>query len=186
MNFFQAFYLSHFSTPKENRKLYQAISREKPTRILEFGIQRCQRSISLIELAKRHRKTSDIEYTCVDPFEDRDVTDGPGLSLRKGYRVLTQTEVKVRTIPGPPEIGLEQLVRQSQKFDWVTVATPSIHWIDSYRAMIANVMNENGIFFVGKTDESGRVFSFESFRIDSFRETSSPISILNTQLVRVA
>lgn len=175
MNFFQSMHLSHFSSPPENRVVYQAVNRAKPKTILEFGIQRGVRSVNVLELAKRFHKTSEIKYCCVDPFELRSVEDGPGLSLRKAYKMLAKTGVRVLTVPGSPGEGLRHLSDTIQNVDLMIVATPSLEWTSVYAPDLTGLVGPDGIVFMGTSTPSGKPFEMKKYAVEEFRSLHSPI-----------
>jgi hypothetical protein len=173
MNFIQSIYLTHFSKPDENRNVYQAVVRLKPVRILEFGIQRGIRTINILELAKRYHRTDEIDYICVDPFESRTLEDGPGLSLRKTHKILTCSEIRSRMIPGSPEKSVAQIARLFNNIDLIVIATPSLDWITTFKKILAGLMNERGMFFLGQSAPNGQPFELYPYTVDQLRHFDS-------------
>lgn len=169
MNIFQSIYLSYFSSPVENRGLYQAIGRLKPQKIVEFGIQRGVRTANVLELAKKYHKAEEIEYYCVDPFEGRTVADGPGLSLRKAHKMLVQSEVKARAIPCMPEESFTQLSTIGDGVRLMIIATPSLSWALEHRTKLVEIMDAKGMIFLGVSDPSGASFELTPYTIDQFQ-----------------
>lgn len=174
MNFLQSVCLSYFSTPVENRAVYQTVCRVKPAVIVEFGIQRGVRSGNILELAKRYRKPSEIRYCCVDPFEGRAVEDGPGLSLRKAYRMMVKTGVRIQAIPGMPETGLRQIIGTVESIDLLVVATPSTDWAFSSGAVLADLLSPRGIVLIGCSTPSGKPFELAAYTAEQLRRPGAP------------
>lgn len=169
MKFFHALYLSYFSQPVENRALFQHVHRWKPRKILEIGIQRATRTVNLLDLASCHQKAEDIEYYCIDPFEGRSVFDGPGLSLRKAYKLLTPFKTQLRIIPGLPEECLRQ-IGTGGDFQLLVLATPELDWLKSHGAILADLLASKGVAFVGQSTPDGKPFELRMFSPDELRD----------------
>lgn len=169
MNFFQSMHLSYFSNPVENRVVYQAVNRIRPKTILEFGIQRGIRSAHVLELAKRFHETSEITYCCVDPFESRIIEDGPGLSLRKAYKMLAKTGVRVLAVPGSSSEGLRQISDMVENVELMIIATPSLDWVSVYKPELIERIGPEGIVFMGMSSPSGKPFEFKKYGAEEFR-----------------
>ena len=166
MKFFRSIYLTHFSLPRENRPIYQAISRLKAKTILEFGVQRCVRSANMLDLAKNCHAPENIRYICIDPFEGRSVQDGPGLSLRKAYKMLVKSGVRIRAIPDVPEGGLRQIRDLRGTVELMIVATPSLDWVAKYAGELGDLMAAKGRIFLGTSDPAGGPFELTAFTVD--------------------
>lgn len=158
MNIIRSIYLTYFSLPTENRALYQAVTRRKPRRIVEFGLQRGERTLNMLELARHYRRVQDIEYVCIDPFESRTIEDGPGLSIRKAYKLLTQCGVRARLIPEQPENALPLLADLAGSVDIMVVATPSLDWIRDRKTEVAGLLEPNGLVCLGTSSPDGSPF----------------------------
>lgn len=169
MNFFQALSLAYFSQPVENRAIYQSIRGQSPRTILEFGVQRGERTANLLKLAIRGTAASEISYICVDPFEGREISDGPGLSVRKMHKMLTQLGVKARLIPDSPVRATKQLASTLQNVDLLIVATPTLDWLENQRNSLAELLSDKGVVFVGSQKETGGALAFERFVKETFR-----------------
>lgn len=166
----QTFYLTRFSSPAENRSVYQAVCRVKPKTILEFGVQRGLRSDKILELAGCYRDGSEIQYCCVDPFESRSQEDGPGLSLRKAYKVLAKSGARIQTIPDLPEDSLRHVAASVRDVELLVVATPSIDWVFECRDALVSLLSEKAIIFVGQSTVSGKPFEFVQYSTKQFAE----------------
>ncbi|HBT78451.1 MAG TPA: hypothetical protein DEB39_16340 [Planctomycetaceae bacterium] len=150
MNVFQTLYLTHFSTPKEERLLYRFVKKTKPRIILECGIQRGVRMMNLLRLVGTYGKTESEEgplYVCTDPFEGRTEEDGPGLSLRKTHKLLSQTGVRHRCIPASVEMGITQISRSIKDIDLAILATPHFDWLATKGALLAVALREDAAVF---------------------------------------
>lgn len=172
MNFFQSLYLTRFSSPAENRKVYQAVCRIKPTTILEFGIQRGERSVNMLELAKRFHRAESIQYCCVDPFEGRMPEDGPGLSLRKAYKVFTKTNVRLKTVPDSPVESLRHVAGLIQAAELLIVATPTVDWAFQHGNRLLELLADNGTIILGAS-ESGKIVDFSVLTANEFQQRIS-------------
>jgi predicted O-methyltransferase YrrM len=93
-------YLAYFSQPAVDRVLYRTIRRHKVRRILEIGVGDGARAQRMIALALRHRPAEPVEYTGIDLFEARRNQDGAGVSLKLAHRMLSQTDARIRLVPG--------------------------------------------------------------------------------------
>ena len=157
MKFFQTFYLTHFSKPVSHRAIYRFIQSEHPRKVLEIGIQRAERTLNMLQvLLKYCGEKSDVSYCCVDPFEARTPTDGPGLSLRKTHRLLSKFEIHMRLIPLMPADAIKQLHlnRLVEKADLVVIAMPDMEWLPECLTSLTELIHESaGIFFGVPTPE---------------------------------
>ena len=165
MNIIRSLYLSYFSSPPENRALYQAICRWKPARIVEFGIQRGVRTANMLELVRQFHEVEKIEYFCVDPFESRVVEDGPGLSLRKAHKLFVQSGVRVKPVPGRPEDGLRSLTKQISDVDLLIIATPSPNWIEMQKPALAELLKPKAQVFIGTSTLDGSPFELHAYTL---------------------
>lgn len=170
MNILRSIYLAYFSTPTENRALYQAIGRLKPTRIVELGIQRGVRTMNVLELARQFHEAKDIEYFCVDPFESRIVEDGPGLSLRKTHKFLTQSGVRAKPIPDRPENALGTLANLTGEVDLLVVATPSLDWVTPQKNSLADLLKSTGMAYLGISRPDGSPFELLPYTVEQLRK----------------
>jgi len=151
MKFFQTFYLTHFSKPSCHRTIYRHIQSDHPRKVLEIGIQRAERTLNMIQMILKYcGEKSDVHYCCIDPFEARTATDGPGLSLRKTHRLINKFGIQTRLIPLPPSNAIRQLHlnRQIEKVDLLVIATPDGKWLPGCMTSLRELIHESaGIFF---------------------------------------
>ena len=165
MKFFQSFYLTHFSKPVSQRAIYRHIQSEHPRKVLEIGIQRAERTLTLMQmLIKYCGEKSDVHYCCIDPFESRTSVDGPGLSLRKAHRLIGQFGVKTRLVPSAPASALRQLHlnRLIEKVDLAIIATPDTQWLPACIGSLSELIHESaGIFFGVPTQNRDEMYTFE-------------------------
>lgn len=149
MNFFQALYLTHFSTPVDERAIYRRIRKNVPQQIVECGIQRGERMGRMLRLLKYvSPKTDSFTYVCTDPFEGRTEIDGPGLSLRKAHKLLSQLELRHRCIPAPSEMGIIQLSRSVKDVDFLVIAMPELDWLGRRGALLAATLADQAVIFL--------------------------------------
>lgn len=164
MNFFQTFYLTHFSEPKDEQILYRHIKQHRPHVLLECGIQRGERMLNMLRLARKvSTNRDDLEYVCTDPFEGRTEEDGPGLSLRKAHKLLSKMGIRHRCIPAPAETGVALISRSVKNVDLLVLATPSLDWLAGKGAVLAVALREDAAVFMkphGKTMRQQTVFEF--------------------------
>ena len=152
MKFFQSFYLTHFSKPASNRAIYRYIQSEHPRKILEIGIQRAERTLNMIQMLLKYcGEKSDAHYCCIDPFEARTTTDGPGLSLRKTHRLVNKFGIQTRLIPLPPANAIRQLHlnRQIEKVDLAVIAMPDMKWLPGCVSSLCELIHESASIFFG-------------------------------------
>ena len=152
MKFFQTFYLTHFSKPASHRTIYRHIQSDHPRKVLEIGIQRAERTLTMMQMLLKYcGEKSDVHYCCVDPFESRTSADGPGLSLRKAHRFISRFGIKSRLIPSTPESAVRQLYlnRLIEKVDLVIIATPDLTWLPACMTSLSELIHESAGIFVG-------------------------------------
>ncbi|MDR1960334.1 MAG: hypothetical protein LBQ54_15085 [Planctomycetaceae bacterium] len=190
MNFFQSFYITHFSKPVCDRVIFRHIQADRPQKILEIGIQRAVRTLNLLQLAIRYcGELSDIHYTAIDPFEARTQADGPGLSLRKAHRLISQWGVRSRLCPLPPELAVKQLFldRVIEKVDLVVVAMPSLDWFSVCAPHLSGLIHESAGIFVGiPCATPAEPFTFEKFNFTDFEQILHDPELLQRRLQRAA
>jgi hypothetical protein len=97
--------LACFSKPTADRVLYRSIARHRPESIVELGLGLAERSASMIQLSQRYRPASEIKYTGLDLFEDRDQC-APGITLKRAHRILGKMTSRVQLFPGDPRQSL--------------------------------------------------------------------------------
>ena len=93
------------SKPTADRVLYRSIARHRPESIVELGLGLAERSASMIQLSQRYRPASEIKYTGLDLFEDRDQC-APGITLKRAHRILGKMTSRVQLFPGDPRQSL--------------------------------------------------------------------------------
>ncbi len=165
MKFFQTFYLTHFSKPVSHRAIYRYIQSDHPRKVLEIGIQRAERTQTLMQMLLKYcGEKSDVHYCCIDPFEARTPVDGPGLSLRKAHRLISQFGVKSRLVPSAPAGAVRQLHlnRLIEKVDLAVIAMPDVTWLPACLNSLGELIHQSaGIFYGLPTAEGDGTFAFE-------------------------
>ena len=152
MNFFQVFYLTHFSKPVGRRGILRHIQSDHPRKILEVGIQHGDRTVDILNMVLHFcGDKSDVHYCAIDPFEARTAEDGFGLSLRKAHRLISSFEIKSRLIPQAPEIAVKQLYldRLIEKVDLAVISTPNLNWLKGSCTALAEIIHESAGIFIG-------------------------------------
>lgn len=165
MKFFQTFYLTHFSKPVSHRAIYRYIQSEHPRKVLEIGIQRADRTMMLLQMLMKYcGEKSDVHYCCIDPFEARTLADGPGLSLRKAHRLVSQFGIKSRLIPSTPTGAVKQLHlnRLIEKVDLAVIAMPETQWLTGCMNSLTELIHESAGIFLGlPTHDQDEMYAFE-------------------------
>ncbi len=116
------FYLLHLSKPASDRLVFREIRRLKAHKIVEVGLGSAERTLRMLELAGEFHAPPDIHYTGIDLFEDREPSNGPGLSLRDAHRMLKTTGARVRLVPGTPYEGLSREANAMGKVDLIVLS----------------------------------------------------------------
>ena len=190
MNFFQTFYLTHFSKPVGHRTIYRYIQAEHPCKVLEIGIQRAERTQKMMQvLLNNCGKKSDISYCCIDPFEARTSADGPGLSLRKTHRLLGKFGVPLRLVPLTPSVAVRQLHlnRLIEKVDLVVIATPDTEWLSESMTALSELTHDSaGIFYGVPTQGVGGMYAFEKMDLANLEYVATHAGQLPERSRRVA
>ena len=91
--------IAFLSKPVENRVLYRAIAKHRPRSIVELGVGLAERSVAMINLARRYQVATDLQYSGLDLFEGRDHRC-PGFTLKRAHRLLGSLSAKVQLFPG--------------------------------------------------------------------------------------
>jgi len=117
-------YLLHLSNPSSDRAIYQAVYRRRIQRIIELGVGTGERAVRLIEVAGQHLPVSQVLYTGIDPFEARNPDDGPGITLKRAYRLLHATGARVRLVPGDPLSVFSAMANDLGVADLVLIGWP--------------------------------------------------------------
>jgi hypothetical protein len=116
------FYLLHLSQPPAERIVYRGLRRQQARKIVEVGIGTARRAVRMIQIAQATVAAGEVQYTGIDPFEDRSQTDGPGLSLKEAHRLLKTTGAGIRLVPGSPEVGLSRVANALGKVDLLVLS----------------------------------------------------------------
>lgn len=171
MNFFQQLYLTHFSTPWQHRKLYRYVLLHKPKRIVELGIQRAKRTEIMLHLAISNcLMPSEVEYCCVDPFENRTIEDGPGISFRKAYRKLSKFRTQLRCFAFSEDFGVIQIAKYVRSADLLVVASPKSEWICEQIHVFSSFLSQSTGIFVGNRESPNQPYFFDQYDQESFIE----------------
>jgi hypothetical protein len=120
-NRLRLFQLCHLSRPAANRAIYKAISGGKVQKIVELGVDRGQRALRMIEVAKMTSPEAEIQYIGMDLFESRPNFHGPGTSLKEVHQLLRGVGARIQLVPGNPSDGLVRLANSLGKVDLLIV-----------------------------------------------------------------
>jgi len=153
----RALYFLYFSTPRGDRRVYQAICRQKARKFLELGIGIGQRAARMIEVAARFFPPSEIRYIGMDPFEARSALDGPGVTLKMAHRLLSSTGGRIRLIPGDPLASLANSANALGQVDLIVISAR----LDPRRLAkgwlyIPRLLHEESKVFLEKTRPGGQ------------------------------
>ncbi len=116
----KAAYLSWFCHPQSDRRLFRAVRRIRPSRIVELGFGDGLRAKRLISLAKRYRPDEVIHYAAVDLFEAAVRSHGSGSPERSASAVV-RSGAKVRLIPGEPTMALARCANALKDTDLLVI-----------------------------------------------------------------
>jgi len=114
-------FLSRFSSPAAERRLYREIRRCRVRRIVELGIAMGRRSARLIEAALWFAADRPVHYTGIDLFEARPASC-PGMTLKRAHRVLSPLGATIQLIPGDPYMALARTANRLTETDLLLVA----------------------------------------------------------------
>lgn len=157
----KTFYLTHLAKPAADRLVYRTILQEKIGRIVELGIGDGSRALRMIDAAARNHELQNIQYIGVDLFEGRSASDGPGLMLIEAHRLLKQTGVKIKLLPGDP---CEMLVRSANMLngiDLLLLSSPlEAESLERMWFFVPRMLHERSIVLLESADAKGE----KSFR----------------------
>ncbi len=114
-------YLSYFSKPGNDRALYRAVRRQPPRKILEIGLGSTQRTLRMLDLARRLSEGEHLRYAAIDLFEARDAQQ-PKLSLKGVHRDLKALGVQPQLIPGDPAGALARAANSLPETDLILIS----------------------------------------------------------------
>lgn len=155
-------HLSRFSKPKGERRLYRAISKSKPRKIVELGVGMGVRSQRMIQLAVSLADGVPVEYTGIDLFEARPAS-APGMTLKRAYRTLGQLGAQVRVLPGDPYSALSMAANQLTDTDLIVIGSDQDR--DSLTQawfFFPRMLGGNAEVYLGESSASGQGDVFTS------------------------
>lgn len=146
-------YLYHFSSPKNDRIIYQTLRSLRARRIIEVGIGRCDRALRLIRLAQAINNARDVEYTGIDLFEDNG--DLPStVTLKYAFRCLRRSGARIRLLPGTVDAVFQQISNSLQNIELVIF---SPNWEPLPRSpawfYLPRMLNANARVFLSGTSD---------------------------------
>lgn len=175
MQLLKTTHLLYLSTPAEDRAVYKAIRSNGTCRILEIGLQRAVRTKRMLELAKMAGDGTEIEYTGIDPFESRTRMDGPGWSLKRAHVELKTPGVKLRLMPGSPQVVLPRIANMIGQQDLIVIACPSNDWVEDCRGHFARLLGDNTIILLREGDASKKAFTFRQLTREWIQAGAFPV-----------
>jgi hypothetical protein len=156
LSYLRLLYLCCFSKPASDRPIYQAIRRGGVRKIVELGLGDGLRALHMIEVAKLASCQSEVHYVGMDPFEARTESDGPMISLKAAYQLLSGKKernpgppAKVQLVPGNPSDGLIRMANSLGKVDLLIV--PAEFDSPSYARMwyfVPRMLHDSSLVFV--------------------------------------
>jgi hypothetical protein len=114
-------YLAYLSNPASERCLYRALAGSRASSIVEIGMGMGQRSLRLIDAARRFSGKATIRFTGIDLFEARPAVS-PGMTLKRAHRILTATRARIRLVPGDPFTALARTANALMGTDFVVIS----------------------------------------------------------------
>lgn len=161
----RSFYTLHYSRPKSNRPIYQAIYNSHACKIIELEIDDCRRVLRMIEVAKTASPQSPVHYVGIDRFEDREERFSEMvLSLKGAHRLFRTTGAQVQLLPGNPPEVLARAANFLGKVDLLLIPEPldSEVWARMW-FFIPRMMHPQTLVFIKRKAEGGRMaFSLKS------------------------
>ena len=153
-NHLRVLYLTHLSKPASDRALYRAIRGRAIARILHVGIGLGERALRMIEMARLHVPDEGIEYTGVDRFEDRDESDGPGLSLKAAHRMLKQTGARIHLLPGDPFAAVARAANSLARTDLVVISSRGkADWLERAWFYFPRMLHDRSLVYLEEGPE---------------------------------
>lgn len=117
--FLSQLYWSYLANPAEERAIYSAVLKHRPSRIVEIGLGTAQRAEKLLKLVKSCGVTAP-RYVGVDLFEGR--SEGVrGVGLKDTYKILVALGADVKLIPGDAATVLRRISNALQANDLLLI-----------------------------------------------------------------
>jgi len=114
-------WLTRFSRPAGERRIYRHAIRRPPRRIIEIGVGTLARTTRLLELVGGLGDAQALHYVGLDRFEARLPGDPPGVTLKEAHRRLNRL-ARVQLVPGDVDTSLARLCNHLGVFDLVLIA----------------------------------------------------------------
>ena len=115
-------YLSYFSKPAQDRRLYRVIARQRVARILVIGLREALRAERMIAAASRTHALRDIHLAAIDLFEARPGSAAP-LPLKHAHQVLAKSGAQIRLLPGDPYNSLARAANILTNTDLILISS---------------------------------------------------------------
>jgi hypothetical protein len=147
-------YLSYLSKPCSDRLIYRAISKRPIRKILELGIGSHRRTLRMIQVASLAVPVTEICYTAIDRFEDRDPVEGASLTLKQVHQSIRAAGARARLLPGDPLFGLSAAANTLAETDLAVISTRQGP-LDSAWYYFPRMLHDESIVFVEKDDPRG-------------------------------
>lgn len=104
--------------------LYTQAAESFPERILEIGVDDCQRIATLLQFGVLVIPKDHMLYVGLDWFDSRTESQRPGISYNDAVNLLASFDVKIKLQPGDPSGTCLSIVNalSSRKIDWVMIS----------------------------------------------------------------
>ncbi len=104
--------------------LFENAAESFPQRILELGMDDCQRISCLLQFGVLVVPPAELFYIGLDWFEGRTETQRPGLPFTQAYKLFIDLGVKCKLQPGEPTVSFLPVANAltSKKIDWVMIS----------------------------------------------------------------
>ncbi len=145
-SFFRSLYLNYLVKPQCERAVFRSLSKIKPQRIVEVGMDNGERAIDLIELAQRQRPTVEIRYTGLDLFDAKPAAEP--LQLKDAHCMLKSTGATVQLIPGDPLQTLTRVANNLTSTDILVLSADVMNAGEPDWYYVPRMLNDHSVVFV--------------------------------------
>jgi len=114
-------WLTRFSRPAGERRIYRHAIRRPPRRIIEIGVGTLARTTRLLELVGGLGDAQALHYVGLDRVEARLPGDPPGVTLKQAHQRLRGL-ARVQLVPGDIDTSLSRLCNHLGSFDLLVIS----------------------------------------------------------------
>lgn len=136
--------------------LFDRAATSFPRRILELGMDDCQRIVTLLQFGVLIIPPTDLLYVGLDWFEDRSADQKPGLSYTKALQAISSLGVKTKLQPGDPAETFLPIANMltSKKVDWVMISSEiKPKAMRGLWSLFPRILKPDTLFFLEKNGE---------------------------------